>query len=46
MTRFLKSSFLRQFAGGFLIGALGMTALHVTAQPAAVAPYAATRVAH
>lgn len=45
MTRFLKSSFLRQFAGGFLIGAIGMTAVHVTAEPKVIAPYAATRAA-
>lgn len=28
MTRFLKSTFLWQFAGGFVIGAVGLFALH------------------
>ncbi|WEK44365.1 MAG: hypothetical protein P0Y64_06040 [Candidatus Sphingomonas colombiensis] len=28
MTRFLKSTFLWQFAGGFMIGAVGLFALH------------------
>lgn len=28
MTRLLKSSFLWQFAGGFVLGAVGLFALH------------------
>lgn len=46
MFRFIKSSFARQFAGGFLLGALGMVALHA-AQPAMPAnPYAPTHQVH
>ncbi|MFW2850705.1 hypothetical protein ACM61V_02090 [Sphingomonas sp. TX0543] len=41
MSRFLKSTFLWQFAGGFVIGAVGLFALHpvsaTTALPAAPA---------
>ena len=28
MTRFIKSSFLWQFAGGFVLGAIGLVTLH------------------
>ncbi|WP_156457835.1 hypothetical protein [Sphingomonas sp. Leaf412] len=42
MTRLLKSSFLWQFAGGFMIGAVGMGALAAQsdATPAATTPAA------
>lgn len=42
MTRFIKSSFAWQFAGGFLLGAMGMMAAHVT-QPELPANAYATR---
>ncbi len=42
MTRLLKSSFLWQFAGGFLMGAAGMVALHATQPETPANPYAAT----
>ncbi len=40
MIQFLKSTFLWQFAGGFLIGAVGLFALHPASAvtPAADAP--------
>ncbi|WP_288456718.1 hypothetical protein [uncultured Sphingomonas sp.] len=38
MTRLLKSSFAWQFAGGFLIGTLGMGAVHVVDAHAKTAP--------
>ena len=38
MTRLLKSSFMWQFVGGFLLGTAGMAALHVSA-PVSASPY-------
>lgn len=38
MARLLKSSFMWQFVGGFLIGAAGMAAMHV-GEPAQTTPY-------
>lgn len=40
MTRLLKTSFLWQFAGGFLIGAAGMVAMNAGATAAPATPYA------
>ncbi|WP_193753017.1 hypothetical protein [Sphingomonas endophytica] len=40
MFRFIKSSFARQFAGGFLLGALGMVALHAAQPEMPANPYA------
>ena len=40
MTRLIKSSFLWQFAGGFLIGAVGVGALAVSQDASAVTPAA------
>lgn len=37
MVSLLKSSFLWQFAGGFLLGAAGLVALHPGAAHAAIA---------
>jgi hypothetical protein len=42
MTRFIKSSFAWQFAGGFLLGAIGMMAAHVARPEAPANAYAAT----
>ena len=42
MIRFIKSSFVWQFAGGFLIGAAGMLAIHATQPELPTNPYAAT----
>ena len=42
MTRFITSSFAWQFAGGFVLGALGMMAAHVTHSEAPANAYAAT----
>ena len=38
MTRFLKSSFLWQFAGGFVLGAVGLFALTPVTDPVTGAP--------
>lgn len=38
MTRFLKSSFLWQFAGGFLLGAVGLFTLHPATDAVTGAP--------
>lgn len=38
MTRLIKSSFLWQFAGGFLIGAAGIVAMQA-GEPAKATPY-------
>ena len=38
MTRLLKSSFLWQFAGGFLLGAVGLVTLTPTTDPVTGAP--------
>lgn len=42
MTRLLKSSFIWQFAGGFLIGAIGLFALQPVMNPAPQTPVTAT----
>lgn len=42
MTRLLKSSFIRQFAGGFVLGAIGMMGLHITQPQMPTTPYAAS----
>ncbi|WP_156026039.1 hypothetical protein [Sphingomonas phyllosphaerae] len=42
MIRFIKSSFAWQFAGGFLIGAAGMLAIHATQPEMPGNAYAAT----
>ncbi|MBN8840470.1 MAG: hypothetical protein J0I25_09750 [Sphingomonadales bacterium] len=44
MIQFLKSTFLWQFAGGFLIGAIGLFALH-PASTVAAATDAPTHIA-
>ncbi|WP_394648465.1 hypothetical protein [uncultured Sphingomonas sp.] len=41
MTRFIKSSFAWQFAGGFVLGAMGMMAAHVTQPEMPTNAYAA-----
>ena len=38
MSRFLKNSFVWQFAAGFAIGAIGLVALHPTEAKATAAP--------
>lgn len=38
MTRLIKSSFLWQFAGGFVIGAVGLFALQPAQAPVVPAP--------
>ncbi|OWK31741.1 hypothetical protein [Sphingomonas mucosissima] len=38
MTRFLKSSFLWQFAGGFTLGAIGLLTLTPATDPVTGAP--------
>ncbi len=38
MTRFLKSSFLWQFAGGFVLGAVGLFVLTPVTDPVTGAP--------
>ena len=46
MLKSFKSSFVWQFAGGFVLGATGLSALHPRAPPSAFpapAPAAATR---
>ncbi|MBB3473970.1 hypothetical protein [Sphingomonas sp. BK345] len=45
MNRFIKSSFARQFAGGFLIGAAAMLGIHASQAETPANPYAATHVA-
>jgi hypothetical protein len=42
MTSFLKSSFLRRFVGGFLLGTIGMVAL----QPAEAGRFVETHITH
>ncbi|MEH3102999.1 MAG: hypothetical protein PGN12_03755 [Sphingomonas phyllosphaerae] len=42
MIRFIKSSFAWQFAGGFLIGAAGMLAIHAAQPELPTNAYAAT----
>ncbi len=44
MTRFIKSSFAWQFAGGFVLGAMGMMAAHVTQPEMPANAYAANAV--
>jgi hypothetical protein len=46
MTRFIKSSFAWQFAGGFLLGAMGMMAAHVAQPELPANAYAASAAAH
>ena len=45
MTRLLKSSFLWQFAGGFMLGAIGMGALAVQSDAAITAAFTAAPAA-
>ncbi|TCP35847.1 hypothetical protein [Sphingomonas sp. BK235] len=45
MTRLIKSSFARQFAGGFLIGAVAMLGIHASQAETPTHAYAATHVA-
>lgn len=42
MTRLFKSRFAWQFTGGFLLGAMGMVALHAAQPELPANPYAAT----
>jgi hypothetical protein len=42
MTRILKSSFLWQFAGGFVLGGIGLFTLVPQTDPVSGAPVAAT----
>lgn len=42
MTRIIKSSFAWQFAGGFVLGAIGMMAAHAAQPQVPANAYAAT----
>ena len=43
MTRILKSSFLWQFAGGFMLGAVGLLTLNPATDPVSGAPIGQVR---